>query len=89
MAGWWAFGTDPEGNQQLIGPFDWQEAADLEADNNELRQVRVFSAPDRATAQQQVQQSGRPQQNLLATDGPPQPFDPSRFPQLQQQGDEN
>lgn len=81
MASYWAYGVDPEGDDQLLGPFDMSEAAGLEAEIQELRGVRIVYANNRNEALSKVRGEPAERRSLLTADQPAPPL-PSRFQQI-------
>lgn len=78
MSMYWAYGVSPDGEDELLGPFDLHETAGLEAEMADLRGVRIVTARRREDAMRQVQGVPRQQRSLLSADQPA-PGIPDRF----------
>jgi hypothetical protein len=66
MMMYWAYGTDDQGEIEVVGPYDYQEQAAMNAEARELHNVHTVSGQNRQQAMQQIH--GRPQRNMIRSD---------------------
>lgn len=63
---YWAYGTDETGETAVVGPFEFQEQAEMRAEIQELRNIQTVSGRNRQQAMAQI--NGRPQRSMLSAD---------------------
>ena len=75
---YWGSGINREGESELVGPSDLEEAIYSEVEFAGLTQTRVFQAENRDAAERMVQRQHQRQPNMVAQDEPA-PELPIRF----------